>query len=560
MAGVDKEFDYLVPDGVGNEVALGSQVRVDLHGRRIGGWVTEVGVEPTEGLALRPIAKVRGFGPQADVIELAGWAAWRWAGRRATFLKTASPDFAVPVLPAPRLRPPSRPAPSPLGADLPVDNPVILRLPPAADPTAAVAELAQRGPTLVVVPSQTRAAVLADRMRAAGAGTALLPGEWAQARAGAAVVIGTRAAAWAPCPGLSAAVVLDGHDEGLGQEQAPTWHATGVVAERARRAGVPCVIISSCPTLELLASGALRTIERSVERRGWAAIEVIDRRGDDPRHGLYSPRLVRLIRDEKRVLCLLNRTGRARLLACAACGSLARCERCGAALREGDAGLQCPRCGLQRPRVCAQCGSTSLRRLRIGVSRAREELEALAGRSVGEVTAATGELPAADILVGTEALLHRFGPGDGIGAVAFIDFDQELLAPRIRAGQEALALLAGASRIVRGRAGQVVVQTRQPDHAAVRAAVLADPSVWSDAELPVRADLSLPPYAAIAVISGPGAAEYVAGLAGGPLEVLGPDGDEWMVKAPTADVLADSLAAVARPAERLRVAVDPARL
>lgn len=533
---------------------------MDLHGRRIGGWITEVGVDPTEGLALRPIAKVRGFGPEPDVIELAGWAAWRWSGRRATFLKTASPDFAVPGLPPHRLRPPSRPAASVFGPDLPVGHPVILRLPPAADPTAVVAELAQRGPTLVVVPSQARAAVLAGRMRAAGAGTALLPGEWAQARAGAAIVIGTRAAAWGPCPGLSAAVVLDGHDEALGQEQAPTWHAAVVAAERARRAGVPCVVISSCPTPELLASGELHTVDRAAERRGWAAIEVIDRRGDDPRHGLYSPRLVRLIRDEARVLCVLNRTGRARMLACAACGSLARCERCGAALREDDSGLQCPRCGLQRPRVCAQCGSTSLRQLRVGVSRAREELEALAGRAVGEVTAATGELPDADILVGTEALLHRFGPGDSVGAVAFIDFDQELLAPRVRAGQEALALLAGASRIVRGRTGRVVVQTRQPDHPAVRAGVLADPSVLSDAELPVRADLGLPPYTAVALVSGPGAAGYAAGIAAQGLQVMGPSGDEWMVKAPTAGALADALAAAPRPAERVRVAVDPARL
>ena len=87
------------------------------------------------------------------------------------------------------------------------------------------------------------------------------------------------------------------------------------------------------------------------------------------------------------------------------------------------------------------------------MTRAREELEALAGRPVGEVTAATGRLPDADVLVGTEAVLHRLSPADGFGAVAFVDFDQELLAPRVRAGEEALALLAHASRLVGGRPG-----------------------------------------------------------------------------------------------------------
>jgi len=86
------------------------------------------------------------------------------------------------------------------------------------------------------------------------------------------------------------------------------------------------------------------------------------------------------------------------------------------------------------------------------VSRVREELEALTGRPVGEVTAETGPLPSAAVLVGTEAVLHRVGPVDG---VAFLDFDQELLAPRFRAAEEALALLARASRLVGGRRRRV---------------------------------------------------------------------------------------------------------
>jgi primosomal protein N' (replication factor Y) len=305
-------------------------------------------------------------------------------------------------------------------------------------------------------------------------------------------------------------------------------------------------------------------VDRRRERQGWAAVEVVDRRGDDPRQGLYSARLVELIRNAPRVVCVLNRTGRARLLACASCGELARCERCGAAVREGaaPATLACPQCGLERPLVCAACGSIRLRQLRIGVSRAREELETLAGRPVGEVTAASATLPdtdGLDVLVGTEAVLRRLTPADGFTAAAFVDFDQELLAPRVRAGEEALALVAQASRLVGGRRGRVLVQTRVPDHAAIRAAVLADPDVLSAGEWEVRRALRLPPITAVALVSGLGAPAYVDGLRAGPLEVLGPDGDRWLVKAPDVSALADGLAAVARPAARLRVAVDPVR-
>ena len=56
--------------------------------------------------------------------------------------------------------------------------------------------------------------------------------------------------------------------------------------------------------------------------------------------------------------------------------------------------------------------------------------------------------------MGTEAVLYRDGElrrRGPVGAVAFLDFDQELLAPRYRAAEEALALLSRASRIVGGR-------------------------------------------------------------------------------------------------------------
>jgi primosomal protein N' (replication factor Y) len=322
--------------------------------------------------------------------------------------------------------------------------------------------------------------------------------------------------------------------------------------------------VSSCPTLELLAAGPLRVVGRGAERRGWAPIEVVDRRQDDPRTGLYSPGLVSLIRSEARVVCVLNRTGRARLSVCASCGQVARCERCGAALgqRPGEdtpLPLECPQCGLTRPLICARCGSTRHRLLRVGVTRAREELEALAGRPAVEVTAASTGPPAGDLVVGTEAALRRLSRSDGFAGVAFVDFDQELLAPRVRAAEEALALLALASRLVGGRRGRVLVQTRVPDHPAIRAGVLADPDVLSSGEFALRGALRLPPVTAVAVVSGPAAPAYVDGLRAAGLEVLGPDRDRWLVKAASQEALADGLAAVPRPPGRLRVAVDPAR-
>jgi primosomal protein N' (replication factor Y) len=200
--------------------------------------------------------------------------------------------------------------------------------------------------------------------------------------------------------------------------------------------------------------------------------------------------------------------------------------------------------------------------LRMGVSRAREELSALMGVEAVEISATSapgvGSPDSGDhLVVGTEAALHRAGRAD---VVAFLDFDQHLLASRFAAGEEALALLARAARVVGGRegGGRVLVQTRVPDHAALSAAVHADPSRLTDGERELRAGLELPPFAALATVGGPAAEELVTGLRGVEgLSVSSLVDEKWLVKAPDHRTLCDGLAAVPRPSGRVRVEVDP---
>ena len=564
--GRGKPFDYLVPDHLEGRVTLGTMVRVDLGGRRLAGWVVADGVEPPPGKVLRPLAGVRGLGPDAAMIDLARWAAWRWAGRWSHFLGTASPDGVVRELPPPA--PPQPAAARPTGdggvvalaASALSGGVAVLRLPPSADAFAVVDEAARRGPALVVCPSVAAAAAVARRLHRAGAPTALLPERWVEAAGGGRMVVGARAAAFAPCPGLAAVVVLDAHDESHRSEAAPTWSAVTVAEERARRAGVPCVLVSACPPVELLAGRRLVAPPRAEERAGWAVLDVVDRRADDPREGLWSPRLVDLVRRSERVVCVLNRKGRARLLVCRSCREVTRCEQCGGAVAEEGDGLTCPRCRLSRPRVCQVDGSSALAAVRVGVTRAAEELAKLAGRPVAEVTGASPDLPANDVLIGTEAVLHRVARAD---AVCFVELDQELLAPRVGAAEQALALLARAARLVgpRSAGGRVLVQTRLPRHPAVLAALHGDPARLADDERPVRQALAFPPFAALARISGQGAEAFVAALGGQQTVDVGePAAGRWLVRADTTAALCDALAATPRPPGRLRVEVDPPRL
>jgi len=103
ITAVTRSFDYEVPpaweaDGRAERVKVGSMVRVDFSGRRTAGWVTEDDVDFDPAVDVRPLAKWSGHGPPPQVIDLARWAAWRWAGRLPHMLRAASPRRMVTQL------------------------------------------------------------------------------------------------------------------------------------------------------------------------------------------------------------------------------------------------------------------------------------------------------------------------------------------------------------------------------------------------------------------------------------------------------------------------------
>ncbi len=513
-------------------------------------------------IALKPIVKVTGHGPAPDLFDLAAWASLRWAARRIRpFLVTASPGRSVVTLPPDR-RTGAAPGPtSPATRDLLGVGGGVLRLPPRADVMPTILAAVGCGPTLVVVPEHDTVVLLATRLRRAGLSVAVVPDDWADAAGGVDVVIGSRSAAWAPCPDIAAAVVIDEHDEALQEERTPTWHARDVVVERCRRAGAPYVLVSPAPTLTAVVeyAGDVGVVHPPAtrERAGWPRIVVVDRTDEDPwkRSLITSPLIERLREPDLTVVCVSNITGRARVLACRSCRTLIRCDQCDAAVGLDDDGrLSCRRCEAVRPPVCQACGASRFANLRPGVTRLREELQAAAARPVVSVTGSDVDPPApAGVYVGTEAVLHRIRSAD---VVAFLEFDSEMLAPRFRASEQALALIVRAGRI----APEVLVQTFSPDHEVVVAAANGDPEAILDAERTRRELLGLPPFGALAVVSGARAGEMVAQLP--PFVEVGGDGaDRFLVRAADWATLGAALNATERPTgSRIRIEVDPARI
>lgn len=578
VTGLDKQFDYLVPESLVDRVAVGSVVRVPLGPRRVRAWVVEV-LGSSEVETLKPLAAWSGCGPTDEIVELARWAAHRWAGRLRPFLLAASPDTLVkkPVEPPPVRRLPSETAEALVAAvgldrrdSLRVLGPLggVLRVPPCTDAIADVVAACCNGPLLLIVPEVDAAALLAARLRGLGVRVALLPRDWAIAAGGADVVIGTRTAVWGPCRSLGGVMVLDEHDESLQEERSPTWNARDVALERARRAGVPCWLVSPTPSMEALnwADDRLVRPSRVEERNGWPFIEVVDRSAEEsPTRSPVTRALLDLCRDPRqRVVCVLNTKGRARRLICGSCHALVTCAACGSGVAQNrEAQLECARCAAVRPPLCAACGSTRLSAVGIGVSRLRDELEAAVRRPVVEVSSETasdavGDAPRDAVFLGTEAVLHRVPSAT---AVVFVDIDDELLAPRFRANEEATALIVRAARLVGGRrgGGRIVLQTNQPRHEVIQAVLHADPSRLVGPERERRKLLGLPPFRALAAVTGTLGASWLHPTPLG-LEVAGPVSGRWLVRADGWQALGDGLAALGPRPRGVRVEVDPRRV
>jgi primosomal protein N' (replication factor Y) len=575
---MDRTLDYAVPDALADRVTPGCLVRVPLHGRRVRGWVVESDVEPIDGLGLAEVAKLTGLAVDSDVVDLARWMAWRWVGRLPSVLRLATPPRVVS---APSRRPATAAQPSRVaqGNDSAFGETSALldrgpgtrvyQVSPCTDHAAVALAAAARGQALIITPDVEESSRVAAVLARAGSTVVRWPGGTAGALGGHSVV-GGHTAVLAPMPRLTAIVVLDEHDERHQNQSSPTWHAREVAIERARRVGIPCLLVSPMPSLEarMATVEPVASVDTASRRSGWARIDVVDRRRDDPRTGLFSPRFADRARREldagRAVVCVLNRTGRSRLLACRSCDSIAECEVCGAAVRSSDDEvLECIRCSTTRPKVCLRCGSLAMKVLRTGVARVREDLGSLLGCEVGLVTASERDLEGARLIVGTEAVLHdtQDSLGSEVGLVALLDLDQELLAARYRASEQALGLLVLASRLVAGRRGSILVQTRNPSHEVIAAALATDPAVVCTADWPRREMLGLPPAASLAAVGGEAAREWIQRF-GHPqgVEVQGPNDGWWLLRADDPVTLADAAGAVKRPPGRLRLRVDPMQL
>jgi len=545
-------------------------VRVDLHGRRVAGWIIALGNHGDDGFSevsvdrLLPLQRHSGLGVISHLVPLALDVAADYLGPRRAVLQSASApkmSYSVGRAHYGKVQVPDDVVTQAMGKV--AEQHVVLRVPPLLSALSAVLHLVQQGPVLVVCPTVRMAVVGAASLRRRGCSVALVPDDWDVALSGVDVVIGARSAVWAPCPNLSAIVVIDEHDESLREERIPTWNAREVAYQRAKLENARCILTSPLPSVEagVLARDETVDLIEVKSNEGWPQVVIADLTDVPVAGSLATSELLQRIRHSGHtVLCVLNTKGRARLLACRQCRAISRCPHCQSALSTTDGDeLFCGVCNQKQEAICGECGRTSFLVLRAGISRLREQLSKSASAPVVEVDAKTSFDDLSDhngIFIGTEALLHRVNRAD---VVVLLDFDTEMLAPRVTASRDAIALFIRAARVV-GRNGVIVLQTRHVQHLLIRAleTLTNDSSLldeWEKQDLDTRKMLNLPPFSSLARVEG----EMTSDISFANASVAQISDGSYLIRTQSKEDLRQLMTQLKESSVRVRVDMSPVR-
>jgi primosomal protein N' (replication factor Y) len=567
LAHLDRTFDYLVPARDADAAVPGARVKVRFAGQDVDGYLLERAAASDHTGRLTPLRRVVSAEPVLSpvVARLAGAVAERWAGSRADVLRLAVPPrhATTEAKPSPAAGPPP-PRRDPVAWDghetargfldhlAEGGSPrAVWAAAPGTDWPAALADAAAatyasgRGVLLVVPDHRDVARVDAALTEALGEGhhvtltadsgpAARYRDFLAVCRGARRIVLGTRAAAFAPVRDLGLVAIWDDGDDLLAEPRAPYPHAREVLLLRAELEACAALVggfARSVEAQQLLRAGWAREIVAPREvLRARAQVSVAE--AGEREHGTRMPRavydLLRRAAAEGPVLVQTPRSGYAPSLACERCRTPARCRTCSGPLALGSPTEPpaCRWCGTAAPDwACPTCGHRGLRAPVLGGTRTAEELGRshpgipVLSSSGDQVRASVPDKPS--IVVATPGA-EPVAEG-GYAAVVLLDTWLPLARAELRAEEEALRRWLGAAGGV--RPGGRVLAVGPSDHPALQALVRWDPAGFAERESAQRTEAHLPPASRTATVTGaPGAVDDVLTLLDGPegTEVLGP--------------------------------------
>jgi primosomal protein N' (replication factor Y) len=340
------------------------------------------------------------------------------------------------------------------------------------------------------------------------------------------VVVGARSAVFAPARRLGLIVIDEEHEGSFKQETVPRYHARDVAVKRAQMLSIPVILGSATPSLESWQNAERERYTRlslaeRVGGRPMPEVAIVDLRNEKPEPGQAPGGLSRALSiamrealdDGGQVMLLLNRRGFHTFIYCPKCGHVCKCTACDVALtfHKGRRKAVCHMCDAEfEPlQTCPGCSGANLHYGGIGTERLERDVksafpERLVRRMDSDTMKGPGshekvleafKLGQVEILLGTQMIAKGLDFPD-VTLVGVVNADTALHLPDFRAAERTFQLVAQvAGRTGRGdRPGKVLVQTFNPDAAAIRYAVKHDYEGFVVEEMPRRRDHWLPPF------------------------------------------------------------------
>jgi primosomal protein N' (replication factor Y) (superfamily II helicase) len=627
LAHLDRPFDYSVPATMADDAVPGCRVKVRFAGQDVDGFLVARADQTDHGGRLQPLRRVVSAEPVLSpaIADLSARLAERYAGTRSDVLR-----LALPPRHATTEKAPSDPA-SPPVVDLAAGRKAwaghepagafldhlarggspraVCSAAPATDwplllaHAAAAAYSSGRG-ALLCVPDRRDVERVSDALTAvlgeghhvvltADSGPAARYRDFLAVLRGARrIVVGTRAASFAPVHDLGLVAIWDDGDDLHAEPRAPYPHTRETLLLRAEAEGTAALVGGVARTVEagyLLRTGWARELAppralvRERVRVSVAGASDHELRRDPHARAARIPTTVhdaiRAGLESGPVLVQTPRAGYVATLACERCRTPARCTHCAGPLLIGAATSPpaCRWCGEPDPAwSCPACGHRGLRAPVLGDARTAEEL----GLSFPGVTVRTSSGDRVIASVDARPAIVVATPGaepvaaEGYAAVVLLDTWLPLARADLRAAEEAVRRWANAGALV--TPGGLVVAVGDPAHPALQALVRWDLPGFTDREIRDRQEAHLPPASRVATITGePGAVDDALTLLDpppsaevlGPVDVVDPEGSRAVVRVPRSDGAALSRALTelqklrsARKLDAVRVQVDPLTL
>lgn len=343
------------------------------------------------------------------------------------------------------------------------------------------------------------------------------------------IMIGPRSALFTPFQNLGLIIMDEEHEGSYKSETVPKYHAREVAVKRAEISQASVILGSATPSLESYkkAREGEYKLFNLPSRNGKARmpkiwIEDLREELKKKNKSIFSIHLKELIEDRlnkrEQIILFINRRGYAGFVSCRSCGHAIKCPHCDISLTAHNNGtLICHYCGHEEamPAKCPVCGSKYIAAFGTGTQKVEElvrrefpgarvlrmDTDTTKNKDGHEKILSAFAGQKADILVGTQMIVkgHDFPMVTLVGILAA---DLSLYAADYRAAERTYQLLSqAAGRAGRGNlAGEVVIQTYQPEHYSITTAGKNDYISFYNQEMNYRNMLKYPPAAHILAI------------------------------------------------------------